>query len=75
MLRFLIIFQISYVENATVVSTFHVFFVRSKGKFTVSNKRTRLCKEVIKEFRFFLKVCDQFIIFQQGLNTRYFLLI
>ena len=55
--------MISYVENATVKSNWHVFFIMNRYKFTVViNKRTLPCKEVIKEFSLFLKVLDKLAI-------------
>ena len=52
------------------------FFSNNRGKFTVViNKRTLLWKEVIKEFRFSLKVHDEFAIVQQMCNIGYLFII
>ena len=66
----------SYSENGTDEIDLHIFFSKDQGKFTVFiNKRTLLCKEVNKEFSFFLKVHDKFAIVQQKLNTWYLFII
>ena len=64
----------SYVENSKL-KVACTFFSKNREKFTVViNKRTLLCKEVIKELSIFLRVYDKFVIVQQRWNTRYLLL-
>ena len=54
----------------------YAFFCENREKFTVViNKRTLLCKEVIKEFSLFFKVHDKFAILQQRWNTQYLFII
>ena len=64
----------SYVENSKL-KVACTFFSKNREKFTVViNKRTLLCKEVIKELSIFLRVYDKFAIVQQRRNTSYLLL-
>ena len=55
-LRFLIIFKISYVENSTVESDWHVFLVRTEGSLLLSLTREHcLVKKSLKSSAFSLK--------------------
>ena len=72
-LRYLIIFKISYVENSTVKSNWHVFLLRTDKSFLLLLTRDHcLVKKPLKSSAFFLKFLTNLPLCKRW-NTTFFL--